>query len=336
MVNVIDAYNRSFSQRLALNRAILDNQYWVLPVDNKGHENFVPVGRAQKTGDHCGSWSHVSVCKNVEGHEGIHVDGLDCTGKVVVRHNHLWCNKSSCPVCFIRGYSSREARSIGGRFVEAEKRGLGKPEHISVSVPVADRDLPEPVLRLKCREALIDRGVVGGCMIFHGYRIDRNRRALVWSPHYHSLAIVGNGGFERCRGCVHGRDDCRGCDGFKGREVRGYARDGYLVKVHDARKTVVGTAHYQLNHATVRLGIRRFHIVTWFGSVSYCKFKSEPLKVESVCPACSEEMVKSFHVGKRHIVKDIGSRDYVPLFVDDEFDNNGEANYVDAVGGKFG
>jgi hypothetical protein len=40
--------------------------------------------------------------------------------------------------------------------------------------------------------------------------------------------------------------------------------------------------------------------------------------------------------GKRHIVKDIGSRDYVPLFVDDEFDASGVPNYVEAVGGSFG
>jgi hypothetical protein len=82
--------------------------------------------------------------------------------------------------------------------------------------------------------------------------------------------------------------------------------------------------------------MKRFQSVTWFGSVSYCKFKSEKVKTESLCPACDGEMVKSFYVGKRHIVKDIGSADYVPLFVDDEFDANGEPNFVDVVGGRFG
>jgi hypothetical protein len=43
-------------------------------------------------------------------------------------------------------------------------------------------------------------------------------------------------------------------------------------------------------------------------------------------------MVKSLYVGKRHIVKDIGSPEYVPLFVDDEFDVFGEPNYVDFAG----
>jgi hypothetical protein len=38
-------------------------------------------------------------------------------------------------------------------------------------------------------------------------------------------------------------------------------------------------------------------------------------------------------VGSRRIVKDVGHADYVPLFVDDEFDENGEPNYIDVDGG---
>jgi len=136
---------------------------------------------------------------------------------------------------------------------------------------------------------------------------------------------------DRCRGCVHERGDCGSCSGFKGREVRGYEKDGYIVKVFDERKTVFGTAHYQLNHATIRIGIRRFHVVTWHGICSYRKFKSEKVMVEVSCPACSSEMVRSVYVGKRHIVKDVGDAGYVPLFVDDEFDENGEPNYIDVV-----
>jgi hypothetical protein len=58
------------------------------------------------------------------------------------------------------------------------------------------------------------------------------------------------------------------------------------------------------------------------------------VKVDNVCPACEEEMVKSLYVGKRRIVKDVGSVDYAPWFVDDEFDESGLPNYVDAVGGR--
>ena len=331
----VEVVNRSFSERLRLNHAILKNKYWFLPVDDEGHENYVPVGRGVRSSEFCGRWTSLSVCKNVEGHKGVSLAGTDCTSKVVVRHNHMWCTKSRCPVCFIRGWSTREARSIGGRFIEGDKRGFGKVEHVMVSVPAVDRDLPESVLREKCRKALFDRGVVGGCMIFHGFREDRERHVLAWSAHYHVLGYI-EGGFDVCRDCVHGRGDCRDCSSFKGREVRGYENDGYFVKVLGERKTVVGSAWYQLNHATVRVGVKRFQSVTWFGCCSYRKFKSEKVKTESLCPACDGEMVRCFHVGKRYIVKDVGSAEYVPLFVDDEFDVSGVPNYVDVAGGRFG
>ena len=327
-------YARSLDERVRLNRAILQNKYWVLPVENGGHANYSPVGRGVKSSDFCGRWDSLVACKNVEAHKGVFLGGADCTGKVVVRHKHLWCHKSSCPICSSRGWSVREARSIEGRLVEAEKRGLGKPEHVTVSVPVVDRELPEPVLRVKCRKALFDRGVVGGCMIFHGFRINREHQRLEWSPHYHTLGFI-EGGFDRCRDCVHNRGDCDSCLGLKGREVRGFARDGYLVKIHDRRKTIFGTAHYQLNHATIRIGIKRFQSVTWFGSASYCKFKAERLMSKDVCPACDGDMGRVVYVGKRHIVKDVGSAAYVALFVDDEFDASGAPNYVDFAGGRF-
>jgi hypothetical protein len=324
---------RSFSRRLRLNSQILKNKYWFLPVNDVGHENYQPVGRGVPSSDFCARWVSFSVCKNVEGHKGVSLAGTDCTGKVVVRHNHMWCSKSSCPVCFIRGWSTREARSIAGRFVEGDKRGLGKVEHIMVSPSVVDRDLPESVLRVKCRKALVDRGVVGGCMIFHGFREGKDREALVWSPHFHCLGYI-LGGYS-CRNCSSAK--CLSCkSGFEAVTRRLNEKDGCVVRVLGERKTVVGTAWYQLNHSTIRVGMKRFQSVTWFGSVSYCKFKSEKVKTESLCPACDGEMARCFHMGNRYIVKDVGSADYVPLFVDDEFDVSGLPNYVDVVGGRFG
>ena len=46
----VEAYKRSLAQRVSLNRQILQNKYWFLPVDNKGHEDFVPVGRGVSLG----------------------------------------------------------------------------------------------------------------------------------------------------------------------------------------------------------------------------------------------------------------------------------------------
>ena len=331
------AYERSLALRVSLNRAILSNKYWLLPVDDKGHENFTPVGRGVPSSTLCGKWLSFVVCKNVEGHKDVVINGVDCTDKVVVRNKHMWCHKSTCPVCFVSGWSVRGARGIESRLNGGVERGFGKVEHIVVSVHPDDFGLSEKVMREKSRLALAVRGVFGGCMIFHGFRIDRVRNVLAWSPHYHALGFIA-GGFDVCRNCVHTREDCRVCSGFKGREVREYAKDKYIVKVLEERESVFGTGFYQLNHSTVKTSFySRFHAVTWFGKCANRKYKAVQLKSEDVCPACSEEMVRCAYTGDRHVVKDIGSAEYKSWFVDNEFNEHGEANYLElGVGVGFG
>jgi hypothetical protein len=331
----IELQNKAFRERLAMNHQLLQKKYWFLPVDDVGHENFVPVGRGKKSSYICGLWTSVTVCKNVAGHSGISVKGMDCTNKVVAWHNHLWCHNPLCPVCFIRGWSVRGAKAITGRLEEGVRRGFGKIEHVTVSPKFADHDLPIEVLINMCRVALRDRGgvEVSGSSIIHGYRVDRDRNVLKWSPHLHCLAFLEGQGFDRCRDCSHVYGDCDACSGFKGCEVRGYKEDGILVKVHGERTTVFGTAFYLLNHATLKLGVKRFHVVTYFGKCGNRKYASGKSETKNVCPACGEEGVKCYHVGKKHLVKDIGDEDYVPLFVDDQFGENGEENYIEIVGG---
>ncbi len=327
-----EAYNRSLSLRVALNRQILESKYWFLPVDDKGHENYVPVGRGIKSSDWCGKSRGLVVCKNTEGHKGVVVKGVDCSRKVLVRLQHFWCKNAQCPVCFIRGWSVRGAKFIEGRLKVGVRRGFGKVEHIIVSVSEVDRDMSESVLRKKCRRILLACGVRGGCMIFHGFRIDRERECLKWSPHYHVLGF-GEGGYDRCRHCKGG--DCYACDGVEGKCYKAYKESGYIVRVLDERKTVYGTAWYQLNHATLRVGLKRFHVVTWFGICGYNNFKSEGVEGGTVpCPACGEEMARSAYVGKRRIIKDLGDVGYRSSFADDEFDESGEPNYVEVVGSR--
>jgi hypothetical protein len=110
---------------VALNRQILENKYWYLPIDDKGHENYVPVGRGLKpSSDWCGKSRGLVVCKNVDGHKGVVVNRVDCSGKVFVRLQHFWCKNASCPVCFIRGWSVRGAKFIAVRLEEGVKRGF--------------------------------------------------------------------------------------------------------------------------------------------------------------------------------------------------------------------
>lgn len=170
----------------------------------------------------------------------------------------------------------------------------------------------------------------GGGKIFHGYRIDKVHHCLVWSPHYHCVAFI-KGGYG-CRGCVK---DCSDCNGFESLTREFYKVDGCIVKVEEERKTIVGTAYYQLHHSTIRLGVKRFHVVTWFGVCGNRKYESEPLKAEAKCPAsaCGSKMTRAIYVGKRRIVRYVGGREYRSAFAMDEFDGN-EANFIDFVGRK--
>jgi hypothetical protein len=329
-----EVQKRVLLERLALNHGLLSNKYHYFPVDDTGHESYSPVGRGVRSSILCGRYAGVSVCKKVDLHKGVHVHGIDCTGKVLVRLRHIWCNKSSCPVCFLRGWSVREARRLTSRVEEGERLGFGKIEHIVVSVSPLDYNLSGDALKVKTRSALSVRGVTGGAMVFHGFRLDRGGGVLKWGAHFHVLGYI-RGGFDVCRDCVHGRDDCAACPQFKGREVREFKKDGYLVKVLAERKTIFGSAHYELNHATIRNGVKRSHVVTYFGVLGYRKLKAPRVRARALCPACLNEMTRSIHVGKRRIVKDIGNAWYVPWFVDDEFDGE-EPNYIDAGGGGFG
>jgi hypothetical protein len=102
------------------------------------------------------------------------------------------------------------------------------------------------------------------------------------------------------------------------------------------RKTVFGTAWYQLNHSTIRTNVKRPHACTWFGVCSYRKLKVKVEKRKSFCPICGEELVKLHHLGVGHIVKDRTSPDYVGSFIDDLVDIDGSLNWVEAHSGSYG
>jgi hypothetical protein len=274
---------------------------------------FQLVGNGIKTNQWCGTFSSLRGCIRSDLHEGIKIfDGVNYTGKVYVEiHSHS-CHKPSCPVCYL-SWAIREAHKIECRLAGAKKR-FGKPEHIVASVPVSDYGLNYEDLRNRVVRILEDRGVIGGCMIFHGFRYS-TVRLWYWSPHFHVLGVI-KGGY-RCRDCNHERGDCRGCDGFNGKEVRGFEGDGYIVKVMAERKTIFGTAWYQLNHSTIRTNVKRPHACTWFGVCSYRKLNVKVDKKKSLCPICGEELVKLHYLGFRRIVKERDSPDFVGSFVDD-------------------
>jgi hypothetical protein len=117
--------------------------------------------------------------------------------------------------------------------------------------------------------------------------------------------------------------------------VRGFEKDGYIVKVLGERKTVFGTASYQLNHSAIRTDVKRPHACTWFGVCSYRRLKVKVAKKKALCPICGEELVKLRYLGVRRIVKVKGERGYVGSFVDDMVDGNDLPNWCEAPSGSY-
>lgn len=87
------------------------------------------------------------------------------------------------------------------------------------------------------------------------------------------------------------------------RKYRCYEKDGCIVRVLGKRKTVGGTAWYQLNHASIKKNAVRFHVATWFGVCSYRKLKVTVEYKKNVCPICQHELEEMRYSGvKRHIL----------------------------------
>ena len=100
-------------------------------------------------------------------------------------------------------------------------------------------------------------------------------------------------------------------------------------------KSVYHTAWYQLNHASIKRGVKRFHVATWFGVCSYRKLNVKVEKKKSFCPICGKELLKLHYLGVRRIVKERGSPDYVGSFVDDLVDSDGSPNWCEAPSGSY-
>jgi hypothetical protein len=121
------------------------------------------------------------------------------------------------------------------------------------------------------------------------------------------------------------------CKGFEGRTRRCYEKEGgygsgYIVKVKDKRKTIHGTAWYQLNHSSIVSGKVRFHVATWFGVCSYRKLKlmEGDRKHENKCPICGMELERIKYVGSGNPFAEWWLRE----FTDDFLGESGSPNWV--------
>ena len=191
------------------------------------------------------------------------------------------------------------------RLREASNR-FGLIEHIVASIPSKLYDLSLEELRNEAVKIMANRGIIGGSMIFYGFRYVNRKESILkgvpfgwrWNPHFHVLGFVGGEGYGKCRRCKGA--DCYSCNGFEGVARGENKKDGWLVKVLEKRKTVGGTCWYQLNHCSIRRGGEKSHAATWFGVCSYRKLKlinGEDVGIHHRCAICNSELVRIRYLG---------------------------------------
>ena len=301
-----------------------DDDVEPLPENSWGtYGNFQLVGHGNVTNSKCGKFGSFYGCIRVELHNRVTLDGQNFRGKVYRRTIFHSCDKPSCPVCYKYGWAVREAGKIEMRLAEASKR-FGMVEHIVATVPPKYYGLSYEALRKKINQILSVRGVIGGVMIFHGFRYNL-RQEWYWSPHFHVLGFI-LGGYGKCRRC---KKTCfKGCGGWQDRTYRAYEKDGCVVKVLGERKTVGGTAWYQLNHSSIDVTKTRFHVATWFGVCSYRKLKLTVERKKSVCPICQHDLVRVMYFGVKVFAMNRSSPEFKRDSYED-YEENGRVVWVE-------
>ena len=293
------------------------------------------VGHGIKTNSQCGVFVGFKGCKKVDLHNKSNLKGFNYKGKVDVRIKIHSCDKPDCPVCYKFGWANRQAMKIEDRLsFSSQHFGLG--EHIIASVPDHLYGLSLPDLRKWCVKALKARNIIGGCLIFHGCRYNVKGCYWYWSPHFHVLGHI-LGGVGGCRDCEKNfkksLDYCLGCAGFFGLTTREYQNDGWVVKLQEKRKTIRGTAFYQLHHATLIKDVRRFHVVTWFGVCSYSKLKFTPEERKERCRICDSELENLRYKGDKKIITNREHPEFQQYLFEDLYDPGGTEVWYSVPGG---
>jgi hypothetical protein len=271
------------------------------------------VGGGDVTDSYCGNFSGYKICLNVAAHEHAGKSG------VFTRKIHFSCGKLTCPLCTRSGWATKEARKVTARLNVASERIHLDVEHIVISFGHEDYGIgDEKVLRAKALKACEDLGIIGGDLIFHGSRHRRfepmvgggfRQFGTDWSPHEHDLGFI-EGGYT-CRDCERKSNCLAGCGGFDDRRWQYYQKTGIYVKVLPKRKTIGGTAYYQLHHASIRRDAKRAHVGTWHGVCSYRNMgKVKVIKEAGGCPVCGSPLQEGAYVGKKNFVLNRYSPDY--------------------------
>jgi hypothetical protein len=307
---------------------------------------FERVGQREQTNGKCQQKLGFKGCLRVDLHNHSDLEEHNHAGMAYIKRIVHSCDKPTCNLCFKRGWAVREAGNAEDRIMKGSKgwhdeqgkfyAGYGLPEHIIVSVPKSDYNLPYEKLKEKALANLKTLGVLGGALIFHMERYHSKKEASVkggqvgWyvSLHFHVIGFI-DGGYS-CRHCKKKRSSCFACKDFDGQARRLNALSssngfGWIFKIASdryghvgERKTIFGTCWYQLNHATIIKKGKRNTVLTWFGVCSYAKLKLKQgdRKKRDVCPICQHELIEIVDVSGRcgHIANNL--REWEEPFLD--------------------
>lgn len=201
------------------------------------------------------------------------------------------CHRKECPVCW-HDWQKRESMAIQDRITAYFTGGYTKrrmPVHYVISPPQSCEYGTKGqyrALKKKAYEIGKQRGIDGGCLIFHErakrYSDSEEYEFIHCSqgPHFH---VIGDGWLSQIKDF--------------------YLDDGWIVKNLRIRKfgTVFKTAFYILDHAAIGYPANSqgknlsMASVTWFGSMSYNKLKvprfTGPDNI--YCPICKTEIDKN-------------------------------------------
>jgi hypothetical protein len=223
--------------------------------------------------------------------------------RALVRVATWVCGKEFVETCFRRARdeaSGKSNRIFHERFVSLLEKGFKRdrpghgfkrPIHVVYS-PEQDllvdgsnyAELREEIYRIAKKS-----GLFGGCAVFHPYRL-KCRRCGKAIPDYQKRCSCGSDRFSWNKGPhfhIVGFGFIRGT-----KEI--YESYGCVVRNLGVRRSVFWTLQYLLSHAGVfqdsnpRIKDRKsFHVVTWFGRLSYNKLSVKSFESpKDVCPYC--------------------------------------------------
>lgn len=315
----------------------LVNQWAIFRV---GKFEYELVGHGQVTNGKCGMYMGLWGCLRTELHSQVGLDGVSHKDEVFIRLGHHSCNNFRCPKCYKYGASSRAADKIEARVLACSKylAGMGEngvAEHIIHSVPPKSYGLSFKDLKAEAIRTLKARGVWAAVLIFHPARYHNYEEFLrsgtsnelnwFYSPHWHVIGFIKNG-YGRCRCCPefrrygsksrtrYGSPVCLGCSGYEGVTRKLYEVDGYISKVEPARVTIRGTAFYQLTHAGLLCGVKKFSPYSYFGVLASRKLKVVVEKHKNRCCLCLHDLIKVQYFGIRKIITDLTNPKFVRSF----------------------